>query len=287
MDLHQPNAHIFIPDGSPAAVALARTTHLAIGAHQDDLEIMAIHGIQACYQEEGRWFTGVTVTDGRGSPRQGAYKDYTDESMAKVRVEEQNEAAKLGEYSAQVNLDYGSTAVKDGDNGQPADDLAAVLRVAQPEIVYTHNLADKHDTHVALALKTIDALRTLDRDAQPRTVYGCEVWRDLDWLPEGDKVSLDVSGYEDLQEELVRVFESQVVGGKRYDIAALSRRQAHATFSESHATDAATGLTHAMDLTPLMLDPTISPTDYMQDLVGRFNADISKRIARMGKGGAG
>ena len=266
---------------------MARSTHLAIGAHQDDLEIMAIHGILACYQEESCWFTGVTVTDGRGSPRQGKYKNYSDEAMAKVRIEEQIEAAKLGEYSAQVNLNYGSAAVKDGDDGRPTDDLAAILRAAQPEIVYTHTLADKHDTHVALALKTIDALRTLDRDAQPSAVYGCEVWRDLDWLHEGDNVSLDVSGQEDLQEKLVRVFESQVAGGKRYDIAALSRRQAHATFSESHATDAATGLTHAMDLTPLMLDPTISPADYMQALVGRFNDDIANRIARMGKGYAG
>ena len=36
---------IFIPDKLDVETALARTTHLAIGAHQDDLEIMAIDGM--------------------------------------------------------------------------------------------------------------------------------------------------------------------------------------------------------------------------------------------------
>ena len=48
MNLHIPTADIFIPDGQPPAAALARVTHLGIGAHQDDLEFMAFHGIEAC-----------------------------------------------------------------------------------------------------------------------------------------------------------------------------------------------------------------------------------------------
>ena len=38
------------------------------------------------------------------------------------------------------------------------EDLAGLLRLARPEVVYTHNLADKHPTHVAVALRTISAL---------------------------------------------------------------------------------------------------------------------------------
>ena len=29
--------------------AVAKTTHMAIGAHQDDIEIMAYHGVLECF----------------------------------------------------------------------------------------------------------------------------------------------------------------------------------------------------------------------------------------------
>ena len=41
MRFHLETAEIYVPDGLPAEQALARTTHLAISAHQDDIEIMA------------------------------------------------------------------------------------------------------------------------------------------------------------------------------------------------------------------------------------------------------
>ena len=54
------NADFFASDLLDEREALARTTHLAIGAHSDDLEIMAYHGIAECYGEKERWFAGVT-----------------------------------------------------------------------------------------------------------------------------------------------------------------------------------------------------------------------------------
>lgn len=75
MKFNRETAQIFVPDGLPAEAALARTTHLAFGAHQDDLEIMAIEGILTCFQQEAQWFSGVVVTDGRGSPRSGVYQN--------------------------------------------------------------------------------------------------------------------------------------------------------------------------------------------------------------------
>jgi len=92
MKLHQSTAEIFIPDGTPIEKALARTTHLAVGAHQDDLEIMAAEPIMKCFQKPDLWFTGVTATDGRGSPRDGHYQSYTDEEMRLVRFNEQKKA---------------------------------------------------------------------------------------------------------------------------------------------------------------------------------------------------
>ena len=66
MKLHRSGAELFVPDGLPPAGALERTTHLGVSAHQDDLEIMAYHGILEGFSREDRWFTGVVVTDGAG-----------------------------------------------------------------------------------------------------------------------------------------------------------------------------------------------------------------------------
>jgi len=97
MKFHQDTAEIFVPDGLEPGEALRRTTHLAISAHQDDLEIMAAGPILECFQRDDRWFTGVVVTDGRGSPRSGIYSKYTDEEMRRVRFTEQRKAAVVGD----------------------------------------------------------------------------------------------------------------------------------------------------------------------------------------------
>src|SRR5271154_2126118 len=102
MKLHQPNAEIFVPDRRPVAAALKRITHLGIGAHQDDLEFMAFHGILECQASKTKWFGGVTCTNGSGSARAGKYKKFSDEQMLALRRREQNQAAKLGKFGIMI-----------------------------------------------------------------------------------------------------------------------------------------------------------------------------------------
>ena len=90
MKLHNPTAEVFIPNGNAVPDALARVTHLGIGAHQDDLEFMAFHGIIACFGREDKWFGGVTCTNGKGSSRTGPYAELSDEQIAAIRRQEQN-----------------------------------------------------------------------------------------------------------------------------------------------------------------------------------------------------
>jgi len=280
MRLHNPSADIFVPDGLDTESALARTTHLAIAAHQDDIEIMAYHGIAECFGRQDRWFTGVVVTNGSGSPRTGIYGDYTDEEMQKVRLIEQRKAAYVGEYACQIQLGFPSAQVKDSNEAAVVSDLEAILRAARPRIVYLHNLADKHDTHIAVALRSIAALRAAGAEATPEKIYGCEVWRDLDWLPDECKQVLPVSARPNVAAALVGVFDSQVSGGKRYDLATAGRRLAHATYYTSHGTDVETALTFAMDLTPLIHNPALSPADYILGFVEAFQTDVRKRVVQ-------
>jgi LmbE family N-acetylglucosaminyl deacetylase len=281
MQLTKPGAEIFVPDGKPVEEALARTTHMGIGTHQDDLEIMAFHGILQCFQSQENWFTGVTVTDGAGSPRADLYANYTDEMMRTVRRAEQKKAAVVGEYGAQVLLDFPSKEVKDPSNPGPVADLKTIINAARPQVIYTHNLADKHDTHVAVALRVIQALRELPEDTRPQALYGCEVWRDLDWLCDADKVVLDVSAHENLAAALAGVFDSQICGGKRYDLATLGRRRANATYFESHGVDVSTALIYAMDLTPLLHDTSKDPTLHVKEHMDRFYNEVAERIAKL------
>ncbi len=281
MRFHLDSADIFVPDSQPAEQALARTTHLCLAAHQDDIEIMAAQPILECFQQADKWFTGVVVTDGRGSPRNGLYEKHSNGEMRLVRFKEQRKAAIVGEFAAQVMLDFPSKVVKDASHDEPVKDILAILRATKPRFVYTHNLADKHDTHVAVALRVIEALRRLNQAERPEKIFGCEVWRALDWMVDSDKVMMDLSDHENLQFALLGVFDSQIVGGKRYDLASMGRRRANATYFESHGVDNTTGLSYAMDMTPLMKNATIKSAEFVQGFVQRLSLDIQERVNRM------
>jgi LmbE family N-acetylglucosaminyl deacetylase len=281
MKFHLNTAEVYIPDNEPTEQALSRTTHLCLAAHQDDIEIMAAQPIIECFQQKDKWFTGVVVTDGRGSPRNSIYENYSDDEMRLVRFKEQRKAAMVGEFAAQIMLDIPSKVIKDAARTEPVDDILAILRAAKPKVVYTHNLADKHDTHVGVALRVIEALRKLSPAERPERIVGCEVWRALDWMVDSDKVTMDLSRHENLQFALLGVFDSQIVGGKRYDLASMGRRRANATYFESHGVDDSQGLSYGVDMTALMNDPSLDPAKFIGEFMQRFMDDVNQRIHRM------
>jgi LmbE family N-acetylglucosaminyl deacetylase len=242
---------------------------------------MAYAPILKAFTAEQEWFTGVTVTNGAGSARAGRYKDYSDARMVEVRRGEQRKAASIGEYSAMLQLDHPSAHVKDPRSSVVAGDLEQILRAARPREVYTHNLADKHDTHVSVLLQLVQAIRRLPASARPARLIGCEVWRDLDWLADKDKVVMIVDGHDNLADALMGVFDSQIAGGKRYDLAARGRRRANATFFESHDTDRSENVIFGIDLTPLIVDDTLEPRALYERYLGGFRDEVSARLAKL------
>lgn len=281
MKLRKTDSEIFIPEGTSLPEAAARTTHLGVAAHPDDLEIMAYHGILRCFASDQDRFFGIIATDGAGSPRAGFYKKFTDEEMKNVRKKEQKKAALVGEYAGVAFLNYMSVEVKESGNPGPKDDIKDLIMLAAPKIVYTHNPADKHDTHVAVGLRTIQAIRDLPSERRPERVFGCEVWRDLDWMLDEDKVGLDVSEHQNLATSLISIFDSQVAGGKGYDMATIGRRRAHATYYATHDVDVATSMIFAMDLTPLVTEPLLDIQEFVCRYINRFAEDVSERIKKL------
>jgi hypothetical protein len=128
----------------------------------------------------------------------------------------------------------------------------------------------------------IAAIRSLPEADRPEKLYGCEVWRDLDWMVDSDKMPFDISEHENLQAALLGVFDSQIAGGKRYDLASMGRRRANATYFESHGVDVTTGMSYAMDLTPLVFDLLKEIPVFVQEFIQRFEEDVADRLRRVG-----
>lgn len=241
---------LYIPDNVCAAEAHARCSHLGIGAHADDLEFMAYHGISACYQQPCHWFGGVICTAGN-RPLPGTEQAASE--YAQARIAEQRRAAEIGGYSFVHQLGLSSHSVQTPEHCEVlVDQLETILLTTQAEILYTHNPVDQHPTHQAVCQAVIAACLRIPPHARPKKIYGCELWGSLDWLSPEDKIGLDVSDHPQLAQALNQCFQSQIKSGKQYPEAVIGRRRANATFQDPYAADAVEQLWLAMDLSPLI-----------------------------------
>jgi LmbE family N-acetylglucosaminyl deacetylase len=270
---------IFIPDQETLPVALQRVTHLGVGAHHDDLEFMAFHGIVECFGKSDQWFGGVTCSDGRGSSRGGIYANKTPDELAEIRAAEQNRAAEIGGYGAMIQLGYPSFQITNPMDRALGGDLFRILQASRPAVVYTHNPTDKHATHIGVFAALLHALRMMPSSDRPKQLIGCEVWRDLDWMSDQEKIRMDVSGHDRLAEELNAVFASQILAGKHYDRAVIGRRAANATFYEPREGDAASQVLVGMDLTPLILDDRLGVLEFTKERIRRFEREVSAGLS--------
>lgn len=256
----------------PHTAKTGKTHYLAIAAHEDDIEFMAYDGILKAFDGGGSFYA-VVATDGAGSARSGIYEKYSDAEMIRVRAGEQKKAADIGEYGALYLLNYTSKEAK-GKTRAMIDDLAEIIDTVKPEILYTHNPLDKHDTHVGVALKAIAA--AVKAKHKPKRIYGCEVWRGLDWVCDEDKIALDVSAHPNLAAALMGVFDSQIAGGKRYDAATIGRRRANATYGASHSVDKAEAVSYVIDMTELLDGGCV--LEFALRLIDRFKEEQRKRL---------
>jgi len=270
-------ATFHVPDGVSVDEAMKRTKVLAIGAHADDLELMAAPAIMQAYTGDPYTFTGIVLTDGRSSPKTGPYAECTTEQMIRLRQEEQMRAADIGRYSAVIMLNMESKDVKDSE-GRGSEALYPLIAAATgSRTIWTHNVLDRHPTHLATALRTVEAIRRLSSDQRPERIWGGEVWGALDCLPDVCRFPLDRPN---VLAALLGVYDSQISGGKRYDLAAFGRWQANATFGESHEIDKASLVALALDMSSLIYGLSVS--SLIDDLIGNYRqnaADLLLSVA--------
>ena len=97
---------------------------------------------------------------------------------------------------------------------------------------------------------------------------------------DSDKTTLDVSRRPNLASAIGGIFDSQIAGGKRYDLAVDGRRIANATFYDSHSVDDAEKLWFAMDLTPLVENPNLDPLEFTMAFIKRFEEDVRGALGK-------
>lgn len=262
---------LFVPDGSDPDAALERTTDLGIVAHPDDIELMMPAPVIACAEREDRWFTGVVCADGA-----------TPTVTAATRHAEQREAASIGGYSAIVQLGHPSAAIYGAETrSDVVHEIVDILLRARPINVYTHDLADRHRTHVAVGLATIEAIRRMDPQIRPGRVVGCEGWRGLAWMLDQEKIRMPVNTSDDLALRLTRAHVSQL-SAKAYDSAFQGRRRANATLHEIRNADTDDEVMVAMELTPLVRNDDLDPAEFVAAAVDRFRGEVLSNLAQAG-----
>jgi LmbE family N-acetylglucosaminyl deacetylase len=283
MQFDNDNIKFFILKNNNIELSISTSTHMGIVAHADDLEILAYHGILKCYESNEKNFFGVVCTDGGGSPRSNKYKNVSDEEMINIRKVEQEKAAILGNYNGVSFLNYKSSEIKNSHSINMKNDIKKLIKLSNAEIIYTHSLTDGHLTHLAVAIQTINALRELPIKQRPKKFYGCEVWNSLEWLNEKDRIMLNVSDNPKLAKNLLKVYDSQISGGKQYDKATIGRRKANATFNQKHNIDNIDYGIYAMDLMPLVENINLSILDYTTQLIDNFKSDVKKNLLNLNK----
>ena len=117
-------------------------------------------------------------------------------------------------------------------------------------------------------------------EERPEKLYGCEVWRDLDWMVDADKTVFELNGHDNIAAALLGVFDWPIAGGKRYDLATFGWRRAHATYHQSHGVDAAQMINFGMDVTPLMQDASLDIAAFVEERIARFSKDVSASIGK-------
>jgi len=72
--------------------------------------------------------------------------------------------------------------------------------------------------------------------------------------------------------------DSQISGGKRYDLATLGRWRANATYLQSHEVDQAQHSIFAMDLTPLVQNDKLDPVEYVVGYIDKLRKEVKGRL---------
>lgn len=252
---------------------------VCICAHPDDCEIMAIDGIQRGYRASKYTFACVVTTDGADAERAGRYTKMEDQRMAHIMMNEQKKAANIGRYHAVYFMNYSNEEARNQENEDIVNEYVEIIKELKPRVVYTHSILDRHPTHVAVAIKVINAIRSMKKGDQPKVLYGCESERNLDWLDPSKVVTFNVSKNMRLQRQLIACHKSSNAS-RDYINACIGRRLVNAVFNRDEKKKTAKLTTKAINMTTLLRRKDFPIKRYAMSFVDDLYTEINDMMDR-------
>ena len=208
----------------------------------------------------------------------GKYSEHTDKEMLEARNQEQIRASQIGEYEKLIMLKHNHLDIENDDKDNVVKDLQKIILEVQPDVIYTHNIFDKSKTHSKTCKKVVEAILGLPEESRPRLLYGCEIFRSLDWLPDKYKVVFDLSDNKELQARLIGVYDTRMEQSKNYNKAVVGRKLAHATFGISNDNvDEEKMLWYGINLTPV-IQKGIELKEYCTKILNEYNKEMLENI---------
>ena len=249
---------------------------LVIGAHQDDLEFMA------CSFIFDKSFGGIVCTDGRSSVRGGEFAQYTDQEISNIRLQEQEQAAVIGEYDFISQYCFESKMLKEASTkrNELVDRMSEDILRIKPRYLVTHNPFDRHATHRIVFKCVLQALANLKNDFVPEFFWGGELWGGLDWIPESHRrIRYISSEQEKAMRDLAEVFSSQISDAKNYANAVLGRKLSNATFLDPYSRDQESFCELFLCQNELIGERSIDLEQYCENILSSFkNRAVSEAI---------
>ncbi len=255
----------------------ATTNLLAIASHHDDIELMAMDGVLKAYGSKKYAFYACVVGDASNCNKIGKYADCSDKELMETRNQEQARASQIGEYEDLILLKKSQSDIEDLDNTTIVKELQKIILDINPDVVYTHNIFDRNLSHVRLALKVIEAILALPEESRPRLLYGCEIFRSLDWLPERYRVNFDISDNKEIQSRLIGVYDTMAEHSQNFAKAVVGRKLSNATFLGDKMGEEDKMLWFGLNLTPV-ISKGIPLKDYVIKILNDYNKEMLDNI---------
>lgn len=180
---------------------------LAVGAHPDDLEIYC-YGTLAKYAKLGNRVFMCSVANGNLG-----HKEILPDELAKIRREEAKKSAQLI-GAVHMDLDIGDLKINSNDVTQQ-EKMVEVVRIAQPDVIITHNPDDYMPDHCETSKLVFYAsfasscpnYQTTTQCFDPVVpIYYMESACGMGFIPEE---YVDISDYLNIKLEAIRCHRSQ------------------------------------------------------------------------------
>lgn len=239
---------------------------VAIGAHPDDVELMALPEIAAALERRCTLHAVVCCDGAAGDGER---------SVIDVRRSEARAAAAIGGFDLTL-LERESSDVRGAGFGDLVEELRTLVAGGDADVVLTHAPTDRHPTHVAVCAAVVEALRAVPTERRPARLFGREVWGSLDWLG-ADAVRRDIGQLSDLLHRLLGAHQSQLAM-RPFDAAARGRAVANAVFFDPREPFEAGGELLALDLTPAIEDGGPSLRALVEMALQRHSARVDAAL---------